>query len=200
MLGRRGLRFRLAHADGLPRRRHRDRRDRRGDPQRLLAHPALLAQTAAGSTTSPAAAILGLGASGPQVVEGWHGMPYSKPLTRTREAIEIIRAALRRENLEYDGKSFHLPLPEGEGTGLGKPLKMLTRPERSSVPIYIAALGRSRSRAPRSTPTAGCPSSTARRAPRRSGVTRSRPARRSAATISDPWRSPQAAWLRWART
>ena len=68
-------------------------------------------------------------------------MPYSKPLGRTREAIEIIRAAMRREKLEFDGKSFQLPLPAGEGTGLGKPLKMLTHPERDSVPIYIAALG-----------------------------------------------------------
>jgi len=104
--------------------------------------PTLLAQTAAGlDNVSGGRAILGLGASGPQVIEGWHGMPYSKPLGRTREAIEIIRAALRREVIEYDGKSFHLPLPQGEGTGLGKPLKMLTRPERSVVPIYIAALG-----------------------------------------------------------
>jgi F420-dependent oxidoreductase-like protein len=104
--------------------------------------PALLAQTAAGlDNVSGGRAILGLGASGPQVVEGWHGMPYTKPLGRTREAIDIIRAALRREKLEYDGKSFQLPLPEGEGVGLGKPLKMLTHPERSSVPIYIAALG-----------------------------------------------------------
>lgn len=104
--------------------------------------PALLAQTAAGlDNVSGGRAILGLGASGPQVVEGWHGMPYTRPLGRTREAIEIIRAAMRRERLEYDGKSFHLPLPQGEGTGLGKPLKMLTHPERDSVPIYIAALG-----------------------------------------------------------
>jgi F420-dependent oxidoreductase-like protein len=104
--------------------------------------PALLAQTAAGlDNVSNGRAILGLGASGPQVVEGWHGMAYSKPLGRTREAIEIIRAALRREKLEYAGRSFHLPLPAGEGTGLGKPLKMLTRPERDAVPIYIAALG-----------------------------------------------------------
>ncbi len=104
--------------------------------------PTLLAQTAAGlDNVSGGRAILGLGASGPQVIEGWHGMPYSKPLGRTKEAIEIIRAALRREVIEYDGKSFHLPLPAGEGTGLGKPLKMLTRPERSVVPIYIAALG-----------------------------------------------------------
>jgi F420-dependent oxidoreductase-like protein len=104
--------------------------------------PTLLAQTAAGlDNVSGGRAILGLGASGPQVIEGWHGMPYSKPLGRTKEAIEIIRAALRREVIQYDGKSFHLPLPDGEGTGLAKPLKMLTRPERSNVPIYIAALG-----------------------------------------------------------
>ncbi|MET0839638.1 MAG: LLM class F420-dependent oxidoreductase [Marmoricola sp.] len=104
--------------------------------------PALLAQTAAGlDNVSGGRAILGLGASGPQVIEGWHGMPYSKPLTRTREAIEIIRAALRREKLEFQGKTFQLPLPPEEGTGLGKPLKMLTHPERDSVPIYIAALG-----------------------------------------------------------
>jgi len=68
-------------------------------------------------------------------------VPYSKPLGRTKEAIEIIRAVLRREVIEYSGKSFALPLPQGEGTGLGKPLKLLTRPERSSVPIYLAALG-----------------------------------------------------------
>src|SRR3954447_23067879 len=104
--------------------------------------PALLAQTAAGlDNVSGGRAILGLGASGPQVIEGWHGLPYSKPLGRTREAIEIIRAAMRREKLEFQGKSFTLPLPADEGTGLGKPLKMLTHPERDTVPIYIAALG-----------------------------------------------------------
>src|SRR3954470_18289226 len=104
--------------------------------------PALLAQTAAGlDNVSGGRAILGLGASGPQVIEGWHGMPYSRPLGRTREAIEIIRAAMRREKLEFQGKSFTLPLPADEGTGLGKPLKLLTHPERDSVPIYIAALG-----------------------------------------------------------
>src|ERR1700710_3016648 len=78
--------------------------------------PALLAQTAAGlDHGSGGRAILGLGASGPQVIEGWHGMPYSKPLGRTREAIEIIRAALRREVVEFQGKSFTLPLPADEG-------------------------------------------------------------------------------------
>ncbi len=104
--------------------------------------PGALAQTAAGlDNVSGGRAILGLGASGPQVIEGWHGLPYDKPLGRTREVVDIVRMALRRERLEYAGKVFDLPLPEGQGTGLGKPLKMLTKPERSSVPIYVAALG-----------------------------------------------------------
>jgi F420-dependent oxidoreductase-like protein len=104
--------------------------------------PGALAQTAAGlDNVSGGRAILGLGASGPQVIEGWHGVPYDRPLGRTREVVDIVRAALRRERLEYDGKVFHLPLPAGQGTGLGKPLKLLTKPERSVVPIYVAALG-----------------------------------------------------------
>jgi len=104
--------------------------------------PGALAQTAAGlDNVSGGRAILGLGASGPQVIEGWHGLPYDKPLGRTREVVEIVRAALRRETLRYDGRVFTLPLPADQGLGLGKPLKMLTRPERPSVPIYIAALG-----------------------------------------------------------
>jgi F420-dependent oxidoreductase-like protein len=104
--------------------------------------PGVLAQTAAGlDNVSGGRAILGLGASGPQVIEGWHGLPYDKPLTRTREVVDIVRAALRRETLEYHGKVFDLPLPADQGLGLGKPLKMLTKPERSVVPIYVAALG-----------------------------------------------------------
>jgi F420-dependent oxidoreductase-like protein len=104
--------------------------------------PGAIAQTAAGlDNVSGGRAILGLGASGPQVIEGWHGVPYDKPLGRTREVVDIVRTALRRERLEYDGKIFHLPLPQGQGTGLGKPLKMLNRPERPAVPIYVAALG-----------------------------------------------------------
>jgi F420-dependent oxidoreductase-like protein len=104
--------------------------------------PALLAQTAAGlDNVSGGRAILGLGASGPQVVEGWHGLPYDRPLGRTREVVDIVRRALRRERLTNDG-IFKLPLPEGQGTGLGKPLKMLTTPERSAVPIWIASLGK----------------------------------------------------------
>jgi F420-dependent oxidoreductase-like protein len=104
--------------------------------------PSALAQTAAGlDNVSGGRAILGLGASGPQVIEGWHGVPYDKPLTRTREIVEIVRAAIRRETLEHHGKVFDLPLPSDQGLGLGKPLKMLTKPERPAVPIYVAALG-----------------------------------------------------------
>ena len=104
--------------------------------------PGTLASTAAGlDNVSGGRAVLGLGASGPQVIEGWHGMPYDKPLTRTREVVEIIRAMIRRETIDYHGKVFDLPLPSDQGLGLGKPLKMLTKPERPAVPIYIAALG-----------------------------------------------------------
>ena len=104
--------------------------------------PALIAQTVAGlDNVSGGRAILGLGASGPQVIEGWHGMPYDRPLGRTREVVDIVRKALRRETLVHDGKSFTLPLPPDQGLGLGKPLKMLTKPERPAVPIYVAALG-----------------------------------------------------------
>jgi F420-dependent oxidoreductase-like protein len=105
--------------------------------------PGALAQTAAGlDNVSGGRAILGLGASGPQVIEGWHGVAYDRPLTRTREVVDIVRAALRRERLVYDGTVFHLPLPPGQGTGLGKPLRLMNRPERPTVPIYVAALGR----------------------------------------------------------
>jgi F420-dependent oxidoreductase-like protein len=103
--------------------------------------PALLAQTAAGiDSLSGGRMILGLGASGPQVIEGWHGVAYDRPLERTREIIEICRRVWRRETLTNDG-IYQLPLPTGQGTGLGKPLKLLTRPERPSIPIWVASLG-----------------------------------------------------------
>ncbi|MDH2413632.1 LLM class F420-dependent oxidoreductase [Nocardioides sp. CER19] len=104
--------------------------------------PGALLQTAAGlDNVSSGRAILGLGASGPQVIEGFHGMPYDKPLARTRELIEILRMGLRRETLKYDGKIFTLPLPDDQGLGLGKPLKLLNKPERADLPLYVAALG-----------------------------------------------------------
>ena len=100
--------------------------------------PALLAQTAAGlDDLSGGRAILGLGASGPQVIEGFHGVPYDRPVQRTREVIEICRMAWRRDIVEYSGRVFSLPLPHG----LGKPLKILTHPPRARIPIYLASLG-----------------------------------------------------------
>ena len=103
--------------------------------------PSAILQTAAGlDNVSQGRAILGLGASGPQVIEGFHGVPYDKPLARTREIVDLVRRGMRRETLVHDG-IFTLPLPEGQGTGLGKPLKLLNRPERPSVPIWIASLG-----------------------------------------------------------
>ena len=103
--------------------------------------PGTLIQTAAGlDNVSGGRAIIGLGASGPQVIEGWHGLPYEKPLGRTREVIDLMRRGLRREVLTNEG-IINLPLPQGQGTGLGKPLKILTHPERADVPIYVAALG-----------------------------------------------------------
>ena len=82
---------------------------------------------------------LGLGVSGPQVSEGWHGVPFAKPPARTREYVEVVRRALAREApLEYEGEEFTLPV---EGTGLGKPLKLLTKPVQERIPIYLGAIG-----------------------------------------------------------
>ena len=104
--------------------------------------PALLAQTAAGlDYISNGRAVLGLGASGPQVIEGWHGVPFDRPLQRTREIVEICRRAWRREVLAHQGTCYALLLPDDRGPGLGKPLKMLTRPLRDRIPIYVASLG-----------------------------------------------------------
>lgn len=84
--------------------------------------------------------LLGVGASGPQVVEGWYGMPYSKPLERTREYVEIIRRIFaRKEPVVFDGEHYELPLRDG--TGLGKPLKSTVHPLRADIPIYLGAEG-----------------------------------------------------------
>lgn len=102
--------------------------------------PALLAMTAAGlDFVSDGRFRLGIGTSGPQVVEGFHGVPFDAPLGRTREVVEICRAVWRRERVSYDGKHYQLPLPGG--TGLGKPLQLINHPVRERIPISIAALG-----------------------------------------------------------
>lgn len=104
--------------------------------------PALTAMTAAGlDFVSNGRFTLGLGTSGPQVVEGWHGVPYDAPVGRTRELIEICRLVWRRERLDYHGRHYTLPLPPEQGTGLGKPLKLINHPVRERIPIVVAALG-----------------------------------------------------------
>lgn len=103
--------------------------------------PTLLGMTAAGCDyVSDGRFVLGLGASGPQVVEGFHGIAYEKPLTRIVETIDVVRRVLRREVIDVDGETVQIPLPAGEGTGLGKPLKLINRPVRSEVPIWWASL------------------------------------------------------------
>jgi F420-dependent oxidoreductase-like protein len=104
--------------------------------------PTLLAMTAVGlDKLSGGRCILGLGASGPQVIEGFHGVPYDAPLGRTREIIDVCRMVWRRDRLVHDGASYHVPLPEGHGTGLGKALKIMDHPVRERIPIYVASLG-----------------------------------------------------------
>jgi F420-dependent oxidoreductase-like protein len=104
--------------------------------------PTLLAMTAAGvDALSDGRCVLGLGASGPQVIEGWHGIPYTEPVGRTREIIEICRKVWTRERVTHEGRSYTLPLPPSQGTGLGKPLKLIPTPVRERVPIYVASLG-----------------------------------------------------------
>ncbi|WP_040796948.1 LLM class F420-dependent oxidoreductase [Nocardia higoensis] len=104
--------------------------------------PSLTAMTAAGlDFVSDGRFLLGLGASGPQVVEGFHGVPYDAPIGRTRELVEICRKVWRRERLEYQGKYYQIPLPADRGTGLGKPLKLINHPVRENIPILLAALG-----------------------------------------------------------
>jgi F420-dependent oxidoreductase-like protein len=104
--------------------------------------PALTAMTAAGlDFVSGGRFTMGIGASGPQVIEGWHGVPYDAPVGRTREIIEICRMVWRRDRLEYHGKHYTLPLPPDQGTGLGKPLKLINHPLRERIPIVVAALG-----------------------------------------------------------
>ncbi|WP_114906386.1 LLM class F420-dependent oxidoreductase [Ornithinimicrobium murale] len=100
--------------------------------------PAMTAMTAAGlRSLSGGRFNLGLGVSGPQVSEGWHGVPFAKPLARTREYIEIVRMALDRQKVEFHGDHFDLPLPGGAG----KPLRSTAAPSEHSVPIYLAAVG-----------------------------------------------------------
>jgi F420-dependent oxidoreductase-like protein len=108
-------------------------------PGRTPANTAMTAATL--DLLSGGRFMLGLGNSGPQVVEGWHGEPWGKPVTKTREYVEIVRAALRREVVEHHGEHYDVPFSRDGSTGLGKPLKLMARPLRSDLPIYLAAIG-----------------------------------------------------------
>jgi F420-dependent oxidoreductase-like protein len=105
--------------------------------------PAMTAMTAATlDAMSQGRFVLGLGASGPQVAEGWHGQAYGKPLARTREYVAIVREILRRERpLEHHGTYYDIPYMGADATGLGKPLKIIVHPRRPDIPIYLAAIG-----------------------------------------------------------
>jgi F420-dependent oxidoreductase-like protein len=100
--------------------------------------PAMTAMTAATlDTLSGGRFRLGLGVSGPQVSEGWHGVRFDRPLARTREYVDIVRMALRREKVRYDGQAYQLPLPDGPG----KALALTVHPVREHIPLYLAAVG-----------------------------------------------------------
>src|SRR5213595_1095400 len=100
--------------------------------------PAMTAMTAATlDSLSGGRFRLGLGVSGPQVSEGWYGVKFDKPLARTREYVEIVRKAMSRERLTYEGEHWTLPLPGGPG----QPLKLTVHPARERIPLYIAAIG-----------------------------------------------------------
>ncbi|MET8851926.1 LLM class F420-dependent oxidoreductase [Amycolatopsis sp. NPDC004625] len=104
--------------------------------------PTLTAMTAAGlDFVSDGRFILGLGASGPQVIEGFHGVKYDAPLGRTREIVEVCRQVWRRERVVHEGKHYTIPLPPEQGTGLGKPLKLINHPVRERIPVLLASIG-----------------------------------------------------------
>jgi F420-dependent oxidoreductase-like protein len=100
--------------------------------------PAMTAMTAATlDQLSNGRMVVGIGPSGPQVAEGWHGQRFARQLQRTREYVEIVRKALARERLAYDGETYKLPLPDGPG----KALKLTIAPVQERIPIYVAAIG-----------------------------------------------------------
>jgi F420-dependent oxidoreductase-like protein len=104
--------------------------------------PTLLAMSAAGiDALSGGRCILGIGSSGPQVIEGFHGVPFDAPVGRVEEIIDICRTVWRREPIHHNGRHYQIPLPPGEGLGLGKPLKMIDHPVRDRIPIFVASLG-----------------------------------------------------------
>jgi len=106
--------------------------------QMVARTPAMTGMTAAGlDQVSGGRFVLGLGTSGPQVAEGWHGVSFDRPVARSREYVDVVRAVLAREVVTYEGRHFRLPLPDGAG----KPLKLATSTVQDRVPIYLAAMG-----------------------------------------------------------
>ncbi|HYO86919.1 MAG TPA: LLM class F420-dependent oxidoreductase [Dermatophilaceae bacterium] len=105
--------------------------------------PTLLGMTAAGlDYVSGGRFMLGIGASGPQVIEGFHGVAYDAPVGRMREVVQVCRKVWRREMVEFDGRHYHLPLtPEHGGSGAGKALRLINHPVRGDIPVVLAALG-----------------------------------------------------------
>jgi F420-dependent oxidoreductase-like protein len=109
-------------------------------PARTPANTAMTAMTL--DALSGGRVLLGLGMSGPQVIEGWHGVPYGKPIGRTREFVEIVRKVIARDApLEHTGEHYQIPYTGPGATGLGKPLKAILHPGRKQIPIYLAAIG-----------------------------------------------------------
>ena len=139
----RGLRLRRLHAAGVVGRATSTIRLGTGVTQVSARTPASTAMTAITlDHLSGGRLILGLGVSGPQVVEGWYGQRYGKPLARTREYVEILRRVFRREEVDFQGEHYQMPLgDDAGGTGLGKPLKSIVQPLRDDIPIHLGAEG-----------------------------------------------------------
>ena len=140
-LGGRGVQLRRDLDDGIPGGEDRTARNRQRDRERVLAYADAVGDTFAGLDYVSGGRIhCGLGASGPQVIEGFHGVAYEKPMQRIKETMEVCRATWRREVIDYHGKTIDIPLPKGQGTGLGKPLKLINHPVRNSIPLWWASL------------------------------------------------------------
>jgi F420-dependent oxidoreductase-like protein len=150
--------------------------------------PSLLAMTAAGlDYVSGGRFHLGIGTSGPQVIEGFHGLEFDAPLGRTRETVEICRQVWRRERVQYAGKHYQIPLPPDRGTGLGKALHLINHPVRERIQSQSRPLAPRTSNSPRKSPRVGSRRSTIRTRPGRYGVKRWLPAPQNGIPRWDRW-------------
>jgi F420-dependent oxidoreductase-like protein len=152
--------------------------------------PSLLAMTAAGlDYVSDGRFRLGIGTSGPQVMEGFHGVPFDAPLGRTREVVDICRQVWRRERVQYDGKYYQIPLPPDRGTGLGKPLQLINHLSANAFRSPSPRWARRTSNSPPKSPKDGSRCSSTRRRLMRCGVTPCGPGSPSATLHWAPSRS-----------